>query len=253
MIIKMHAIVYADDADRAREFLRDILGLRNVDAGDGWLIFRLPPAEVGVYAVGAPEAGRHELYLMCDDVAATVEELAAKGAEFVANISRIRAVNSCVPLNAVVDKQFIPMLRKPARASSPRSASTRQPAPLPAGPVAVSVTVSERPRAPGCAPNVPRNSARHSPHVPPSPFGPRCRNGAMSLMAAPGVALRCTRAGRPDAERVGGDVAGRAVAGIAGQDASGRIVHGLATGFTVGHPRARIAGEHPGGGVVEAV
>ena len=87
MIIGTHAIVYADDADRAREFLRDILGLRNVDAGDGWLNFRLPPAEVGVHPAGTPDAGRHELYLMCDDVAATVKELTAKGAEFVADIS----------------------------------------------------------------------------------------------------------------------------------------------------------------------
>ncbi len=87
MIIGTHAIVYAEDADRAREFLRDVLGLPNVDAGDGWLIFRLPPAEVGVHTAGAPDVGRHELYLMCDDVAATVEELAAKGAEFVGDIS----------------------------------------------------------------------------------------------------------------------------------------------------------------------
>ena len=87
MIIGTHAIVYADDADRAREFLRDVLGLRNVDAGDGWLIFRPPPAEVGVHPAGAPDAGRQELYLMCDDIAATVEELAAKGAEFVGDVS----------------------------------------------------------------------------------------------------------------------------------------------------------------------
>ena len=60
MIIGTHAIVYADDADRAREFLRDILGLRNVDAGDGWLIFRLPPAEVGVHPAGAADAGRQD-------------------------------------------------------------------------------------------------------------------------------------------------------------------------------------------------
>src|SRR6185295_6514668 len=56
MIIGTHAIVYAEDADRARGFLRDVLGLPNVDAGDGWLIFRLPPAEVGVHPVGAPDA-----------------------------------------------------------------------------------------------------------------------------------------------------------------------------------------------------
>jgi hypothetical protein len=64
----------------------------NVDAG-GWLIFRMPPAELGVHPAGAPEApqataaGRHELCLMCDDITATVDELAAKGVEFLSGVS----------------------------------------------------------------------------------------------------------------------------------------------------------------------
>jgi catechol 2,3-dioxygenase-like lactoylglutathione lyase family enzyme len=87
MINGMHAIIYADDAGGAREFLRDVLGLKNVDAGDGWLIFALPPAEVGVHPAAEADAGRHELYLMCDDITATVEELRAKGVEFASDVS----------------------------------------------------------------------------------------------------------------------------------------------------------------------
>jgi catechol 2,3-dioxygenase-like lactoylglutathione lyase family enzyme len=93
VITGTHAIVYAEDADRARAFFRDVLGLPNVDAGGGWLIFRMPPAELGVHPAGAPEApqataaGRHELFLMCDDITATVDELAAKGVEFHSGVS----------------------------------------------------------------------------------------------------------------------------------------------------------------------
>jgi len=89
MITAAHAIVYAEDAPRARAFLRDVLGFPFVDAHDGWLIFKLPPAELGVHpaavpadpAAGAP-SGRHELYLMCDDISATVAGLEAEGVEF---------------------------------------------------------------------------------------------------------------------------------------------------------------------------
>jgi catechol 2,3-dioxygenase-like lactoylglutathione lyase family enzyme len=83
MIFGSHAIVYAKDAARARAFFRETLGFRHVDAGDGWLIFALPPGEVGVHpADHGAENGRHELYLMCDDVNRTVEELRRKGVEF---------------------------------------------------------------------------------------------------------------------------------------------------------------------------
>ena len=77
MITGAHVIVYSRDADADRAFFRDVLDYRHVDAGGGWLIFKLPPGEVAVHpAEGAPS---HELYLMCDDVNATVEQLAAKG------------------------------------------------------------------------------------------------------------------------------------------------------------------------------
>jgi catechol 2,3-dioxygenase-like lactoylglutathione lyase family enzyme len=72
-----HVIVYSSDADADRAFFRDVLGYPHVDAGGGWLIFKLPPSEMAVHpADGAPS---HELYLMCDDIEATVEQLAAKG------------------------------------------------------------------------------------------------------------------------------------------------------------------------------
>jgi predicted enzyme related to lactoylglutathione lyase len=79
MITGVHAIVFTQDADAVRAFFRDVLGLPSVDAGGGWLIFALPPAELAAHP--AEGAGHHELYLMCDDVQATAQELAAKGVE----------------------------------------------------------------------------------------------------------------------------------------------------------------------------
>ena len=80
MITGIHAIVYSPDAEKARVFFRDVLGFASVDAGHGWLIFALPPAELAIH----PDAGasRHELYLMCDDIHASVAELLGKGVEF---------------------------------------------------------------------------------------------------------------------------------------------------------------------------
>ena len=89
MIVGAHTLLYADDADAARLFFRDVLGFDAVDAGGGWLIFALPPAELGVHPVegASGPSGRQELYLMCDDVVRTVEELKTKGVEFTAEIS----------------------------------------------------------------------------------------------------------------------------------------------------------------------
>jgi hypothetical protein len=80
MIIGLHAILFTDDAGATRAFLRDTLSLDSVDAGGGWLIFAGPPAELAVHPAGGQP--HHEVYLMCDDIHATVAELAAKGAEF---------------------------------------------------------------------------------------------------------------------------------------------------------------------------
>jgi catechol 2,3-dioxygenase-like lactoylglutathione lyase family enzyme len=78
-------LLLTQDAERARAFFRDVLGFSAVDAGGGWLIFALPPAELAAHP--AEQGSRHELYLMCDDVHATVEELRAKGVEFTRPVS----------------------------------------------------------------------------------------------------------------------------------------------------------------------
>ena len=81
MITGAHVILFVTDAEATRAFFRDVLNLPAVDAGDGWLIFALPPAELAAH----PTAGdvSHELYLMCDDLESTVADLRGKGAEFV--------------------------------------------------------------------------------------------------------------------------------------------------------------------------
>jgi catechol 2,3-dioxygenase-like lactoylglutathione lyase family enzyme len=77
MIFGSHVIVYSQDAPADRDFFRDVLGLPSVDAGGGWLIFALPPAEVAVHPTeGAVSA---DLYFMCDDLQAEMRALAAKG------------------------------------------------------------------------------------------------------------------------------------------------------------------------------
>ena len=97
MITGTHAILYSTDADADRAFLRDVLGFRHVDAGGGWLIFQLPPAELGVHpADGAPAS---ELYLMCDDLDATLAQLAAQGVHAVGERSEARwGVRAWIPL-----------------------------------------------------------------------------------------------------------------------------------------------------------
>ena len=73
------------DAEKVRAFLSDVLELPSVDAGGGWLIFALPPAELAVHpADGTP---RHELYLMCDDIEVTLAELRAKGVKVAREVS----------------------------------------------------------------------------------------------------------------------------------------------------------------------
>jgi catechol 2,3-dioxygenase-like lactoylglutathione lyase family enzyme len=76
MIFGSHVVVYSKDAEADRAFFREILGFSSVDAGHGWLIFALPPAEVAVHP---EENARHELYFMCDDLKAEVSTLAKKG------------------------------------------------------------------------------------------------------------------------------------------------------------------------------
>jgi hypothetical protein len=80
MVNGSHVIFYAKNADKVRGFFKDVLKLGSVDAGHGWLIFALPPAE---FAVHPTEGTTHyELYLMCDDIQATMKDLTTKGVEF---------------------------------------------------------------------------------------------------------------------------------------------------------------------------
>jgi catechol 2,3-dioxygenase-like lactoylglutathione lyase family enzyme len=76
MIFGSHFILFSSDADADRAFLADVFGFEHVDAGGGWLIFGLPPAEAAVHPAEAPGA---ELYFMCDDLAAEMRTLGEKG------------------------------------------------------------------------------------------------------------------------------------------------------------------------------
>ena len=84
MITGLHSIIYAQDAAKVRAFLRDVLGLKSVDAGRGWLIFAAPPAEIAAHPIDEGEKPHHEFFLMCDDLKATIKELAGKGVQCVA-------------------------------------------------------------------------------------------------------------------------------------------------------------------------
>jgi hypothetical protein len=83
-IIGAHVLLYTPEPEALRATLRDVFGWKHVDAGEGWLIFALPPAELGVHPAEGPtyDSGlRHQLTLMCDDIDVTMRELRAKGIE----------------------------------------------------------------------------------------------------------------------------------------------------------------------------
>ncbi len=77
MITGVHALIYTRDADADRAFFKDVLGFDAIDSGGGWLIFALPPAELGIHP--AEHNDRHQLYLLCDDIEATARHLEGKG------------------------------------------------------------------------------------------------------------------------------------------------------------------------------
>jgi len=77
MISGAHVIVYSKNAEADRAFFRDVLRCKSVDAGHGWLIFALPPAEAAFHP--SDESGAHELYFICDDLKAEMASLAKKG------------------------------------------------------------------------------------------------------------------------------------------------------------------------------
>jgi catechol 2,3-dioxygenase-like lactoylglutathione lyase family enzyme len=81
-ILGTHLLLYTPEPEALRATLRDTFGFANVDAGDGWLIFAMPPAEMGVHPAEGPtyESGtRHQVSFMCDDINATVADLRARG------------------------------------------------------------------------------------------------------------------------------------------------------------------------------
>ncbi len=89
MITALHTIVYAEDAEAARAFFRDVLQLPYVDTGGGWLIFKSGPSELAAHPNSWEWEGEtggtdqsHELSFICDDLSATMADLAARGAEF---------------------------------------------------------------------------------------------------------------------------------------------------------------------------
>jgi catechol 2,3-dioxygenase-like lactoylglutathione lyase family enzyme len=87
VITGYHSIIYSDDPEATRAFLRDVLGWPHIDAGGGWLIFKTPPSEVGVHPTRGPEGQtwatvpHAQVSLMCDDIEATLAELRAEGVE----------------------------------------------------------------------------------------------------------------------------------------------------------------------------
>jgi len=87
MIFAAHTIIFAEDAEKARAFFTDVLDLPYVDSGGGWLIFKLPPSELGIHPVDtANPSGHHRLYLMCDDIEETVTDLKSRGVEFTSEV-----------------------------------------------------------------------------------------------------------------------------------------------------------------------
>lgn len=79
-----HVILFSADPEADRAFFADVLGHPHVDAGGGWLIFKLPPAEIAMHPTDGPAS--HELYFMCDDLDATMAHLRSEGVEFAGDV-----------------------------------------------------------------------------------------------------------------------------------------------------------------------
>ena len=87
MITAVHTLIYSDEPEATRAFLRDVLEWPYVDGGHGWLIFKTGPSELGIHPTSGEHEGeefshprQHSISLMCDDLAVTIAELEAKGA-----------------------------------------------------------------------------------------------------------------------------------------------------------------------------
>ena len=86
MINGAHVIIYSRNAEADRTFIQSLLADSYVDAGDGWLVFKAPPAEIAVHPSDDARVG-HEFFLMCDDLEATMDDLSARGVEFAKPVS----------------------------------------------------------------------------------------------------------------------------------------------------------------------
>jgi len=141
-IIGAHMLLYTAEPDALRTMLRDAFGFKAVDAGGGWLIFALPPAELGVHPTEGPaeKAGaHHQISFMCDDLSKTMAQLRAKGVEFASEAERgdwgIRAIMNLPggasmmlyqPLHPMAISPAKPQRRKP-RAAAPRKHARKAP------------------------------------------------------------------------------------------------------------------------------
>jgi predicted enzyme related to lactoylglutathione lyase len=85
MTMGLHTLLFSHDADATRAFFRDVIELESVDAGGGWLIFALPPAELAVHPTDGETHA--ELYLMCEDLDKTMAKFRSKGVEFIKPVS----------------------------------------------------------------------------------------------------------------------------------------------------------------------
>lgn len=97
MITAVHTLIYAEDPEAARAFFRDVLGFPGTDTGGGWLIFKTGPSELAAHPSSWEHDGstgstdqRFDVSLMCDDLAATMAELTAKGAQFAGEVHEER-------------------------------------------------------------------------------------------------------------------------------------------------------------------
>jgi catechol 2,3-dioxygenase-like lactoylglutathione lyase family enzyme len=136
-----HMLFYTSEAEKLRAMLRDVFGFKWVDAHGGWLIFRLPPAEVGVHPAEGPtfDSGvRHQISFMCDDIHTTIAELRAKGVEVVGEpkterygiTTTLRLPGGCdvmmyQPFHAIAAD----IKRPPSAKASARRAAKKKPAP----------------------------------------------------------------------------------------------------------------------------
>ena len=106
MINGTHLLLYSRDPEADRAFFRDVLGFHSVDAGEGWLIFALPPAELGIHP-GDGNFGEHHadhelsgsvIYLMCNDLQETIAALEGKGAKTTAIVEAGWGTTTTIPL-----------------------------------------------------------------------------------------------------------------------------------------------------------